>query len=120
MPANLEFYEADGITPSTAPNWGKVRPGQTGAVLTRIMKNTGDAPAQAITLGLSPVGEIDLENWVTLDVGGRPLTAAAPLNLGDLAVGASVALTLNLTVPPNAPLSSTPAVALLYADCDES
>lgn len=118
MPADLQFFEADGTTPASAPNWGVIRPGQTGAAKTVIVKNVGDAPATNPAISIATAGPLDLEQWITGTSGGSTFNLATPLTQASLTAAATLTLTLNLVVPSGAPLSTTPAVALLYADWD--
>ena len=116
MSAQLQIFEADGTTPASPADWGTVRPGNTSATLTRVVKNVGDAPALAVELGFSEVGTADLETWVTGTVAGEPFTYTSPRRVGDLAVGAQLSVTLTAVVPAGADPTSALLAALLYAD----
>lgn len=106
MAAQINWYGPDGTTllPGQLA-FGTVKPGQQ-ATRTLVYRNVGDAPAEDAVLMIATVGAVDLEDWLTGTVGGQAFSRAAPLSLGDLAPGAQGTVTLTLTVPQGAELSS--------------
>ncbi len=108
----IRWYLADGTTPAPGQiDWGFVGPGQSGEPKTYVFRNEGETPATRPTLSVLPVGDSDVEAWITGEHEAGTFTAADPLDLPDLAPGASVTLTVTLAVPPDAPLSSRPLLA---------
>jgi len=116
MSPNLEFLMPDGVTTADLLDWGTVPPGESGAALVRILKNTGDAATNTVKLGIDTVGEVDLEGWITGTVGGQTFTAAAPLTLPGLAAGASLSISYAVAVPGGVTPDDDRRVALPYAD----
>ena len=112
MTPNIRWYLADGTTPAPGQiDWGFVGPGQSGEAKTYVFKNEGDTPATNPALSILPVGNSDVEAWITGEHEAGTFTASQPLDLPDLPPGASGTLTVTLAVPPGAPLSSRPLLA---------
>lgn len=124
MTAILQWFAADGTTPLAQEDLGLVPPGTSLATPhVLIARNTGDSAATLVSVLIGQVGGLDLENWLSLEVQeldgagaavGSPLTASysAPANVGSLPAGHALRVTVSVSVPGGAALSSEPLLCL--------
>ena len=120
MPAELNWYQADGVTPLGSLPWGVIPPGESyfglnGSYLQAVVKNDGDTSA-SVTIGIQQAGATNTYQHARISVGATPGAFSdheSPINVGSLAPDASVTVWADLIVPELSPLHDQASVTLV-------
>ena len=111
----LDWFESDGVTPLGALHFGKIAPGETYSdkhsdYLQVVLKNTGAAYIDDVTIEIESVSTYPLNEYVRFAVGVTEPDAIdfvshedAPWDVGTLTDGESVTVWLDAVVPVAAP-----------------
>ncbi len=120
MAANLVWYEADGVTPLGAIQWGIIPPGESyhglhAEYMEMVLKNTGDVTT-SVTLEIRPSGATNAHEHARIAIGevapGTFYDEGSPIDVGDLPAAGTVRVWVDMIVPALAPMADTASIAI--------